>query len=526
MVDPPPKLYKAYKMYNYRRKQGISVVWYVILFTMFVFVASNAINIDKFTKWFVDHTQLDIVGLVAFGVASYFLWLAVFSLVSHKYILKLLSYFVIVASGLSTYFIDKYDVAVDRSMLLNIAYTNQSESLTLLSWNMAPYVLFLILLPIYIVYKTPITYDRFLKHMFKMSLLFVVSFGITLAIIYTNFNSIHKSANKSKKYILYQQTPANFIGASINIARHYINKNYKTKPKPMNLKGNITSNDDIVVVLAVGEASREKSFSLYGYTRETNPLLSQIDDLHLLHGIAKYGSTIWALPQILSRDDIKLSSITDKLGVASSCFVNLQLYGNCGTVPEVKATVCPQGKCYDEDLLPLLQNDLATYKSGKKFVVLHFGDGSHGPIYQKRYPKSFQKFKPLCTDADIVNNCTKEELYNSFDNTILYVDFVVSSAIDMLDKSGVPYVFIYLPDHGESLLEEGRIFHGMPPGIDLPPEQAQVPIIVKSSVPITVSKKENYTQQDVYDTVLDLLSIDTKILKKDKVFIKAVKTEK
>jgi lipid A ethanolaminephosphotransferase len=118
-----------------------------------------------------------------------------------------------------------------------------------------------------------------------------------------------------------------------------------------------------------------------------------------------------------------------------------------------------------------------------------------------------------------MNNCTKEELYNSFDNTILYVDYVVSSLIDTLEQSKLPYIFIYLSDHGESLLENNRVFHGMPPGMDLPYEQAHIPLLVKSSIPIKILKKDEYTQQDVYDTIIDLLSIDIDILKKDKVFI-------
>jgi len=103
---------------------------------------------------------------------------------------------------------------------------------------------------------------------------------------------------------------------------------------------------------------------------------------------------------------------------------------------------------------------------------------------------------------------------------VLYVDYVVSQAIDILEQSKVPYVFIFLPDHGESLLEEGRVFHGMPPGVDLPYEQAHIPLIVKSSIPIEVLAKEEYKQQDVYDTVLDLLSIDINLLNDEKVFIK------
>jgi lipid A ethanolaminephosphotransferase len=177
------------------------------------------------------------------------------------------------------------------------------------------------------------------------------------------------------------------------------------------------------------------------------------------------------------------------------------------------------GNCYDEDVVPLLKKDLQTYKKGKKMVVLHIGAGSHGPIYQRDIPKEFIKFQPLCKDPDILNNCTKEELYNSYDNTILYVDYVVTNLIKTLDDAKVPYIFLYLPDHGESLLEDGRIFHGMPPGVDLPYEQAHIPLIIKSSIPIKIRKQKEYKQEDIYDTILDLFDIETDSLTKSKVFI-------
>jgi hypothetical protein len=44
---------------------------------------------------------------------------------------------------------------------------------------------------------------------------------------------------------------------------------------------------------------------------------------------------------------------------------------------------------------------------------------------------------------------------------------------------------------------------------NLPPEQAEIPLIVKSSVPISIEKRAAYAQPDVYDTVLSLLSIQT-----------------
>jgi lipid A ethanolaminephosphotransferase len=167
------------------------------------------------------------------------------------------------------------------------------------------------------------------------------------------------------------------------------------------------------------------------------------------------------------------------------------------------------GKCYDEDVVPLLQENLRSYASGKRFIVLHLGGGSHGPLYRERHPPEFELLRPACRDADVANQCTTEELYNAYDNTILYVDHVLGRILAALDRSRAPYVFIYLSDHGESLMEEGRLFHGMPPGWSLPPEQAEIPLIVKSSVPVSILERSEYLQQDVFDTVLELFGIRT-----------------
>jgi len=139
--------------------------------------------------------------------------------------------------------------------------------------------------------------------------------------------------------------------------------------------------------------------------------------------------------------------------------------------------------------------------------VLHLGGGSHGPLYKDRHPPEFLKFQPVCADADVANKCTLEQVYNAYDNTILYVDHVVAQAIRTLDAARVPYVFIYLSDHGESLLENGVMFHGMPPGMALPDEQAQIPLIVKASVPLAIAPRAEYGQPDVFDSVLDLFTI-------------------
>jgi Predicted membrane-associated, metal-dependent hydrolase len=283
----------------------------------------------------------------------------------------------------------------------------------------------------------------------------------------------------------------------------------------------VSAPDNLVVVLAVGESSRRKNFSVYGYERrKTNPVLESIAGLHLLDAIATRGSTLYALPKILEKNDVKLTTIVSKVGIPTACYVNYTLYDNCAAVGETKVSDCAHGaKCYDEDVIPLLKENIATYKSGYRFVVLHFGGGSHGPVYSDRYPPEFQQFQPMCTDADIANKCSLDQVYNSYDNTILYVDHVVGQAITELDNSKIPYVFIYLSDHGESLLEDGLMFHGMPPGMSLPAEQAEIPLIVKSSIPISVVQRAQYQQGDVFDTVLDLFAIRSKTFDKAGSFI-------
>lgn len=67
------------------------------------------------------------------------------------------------------------------------------------------------------------------------------------------------------------------------------------------------------------------------------------------------------------------------------------------------------GKCYDEDVIPLLEQNLGTYVSGNRFVVLHLGGGSHGPLYSDRYPPEFQLLKPMCNDADATNQCNRRK---------------------------------------------------------------------------------------------------------------------
>lgn len=482
---------------------------FCVLFSLVLFVACNALNLGKIVKWFRDTDGLDYSAIVAYLLAGLCLSLAVFTLLAHRWTIKPFAILLAVCGAAASYFIAKYGVAVDSSMIRNAVHTDVTEVGQLLSVQMIPYVAFLMVLPVFLIACTEITFEGSGRYLLGSAKVFGIAMAVALASLAVEYQAIFRAGNVSNKYIVYSLVPINVISGSVNAASKELKPYIQRQQKDIEFAAKVTTPGNLVVVLAVGESSRRKNFSVYGYDRRnTNPVLGQVDGLHLLDAVATRASTLYALPRILEKQDIKLTTAVSRAGVPTACYVNYTLYDNCAAVGETRVGNCAHGgKCYDEDVIPLLEQDLAKYSSGYRFVVLHLGGGSHGPMYADRHPPEFLQFKPPCTDADVANQCTAEELYNSYDNTILYVDHVLGQAIRALDKSGVPYVFIYLSDHGESLLEGGMMFHGVPPGVSLPAEQAEIPLIVKSSVPISITPRPVYQQPDVFDSVLDLFSI-------------------
>jgi len=499
----------------------ISHVRFSIVFPVLLYAICNTLNLERLAKWFRHGDRLDYLGLSAYLLAGLSLFILIFILLAHRLTVKPLAILLAILSATGTYFIAKYGVAIDSSMILNVVHTDSTEVAQLVSLQMLPYGVILIALPVWLILSADITFppSRYFLGSLKVM---GVALCVALLSLYAEYSAIFQAGNVSKKYIVYSLVPINIISGSFSAATNSVKPYLKKSQRSIAISARVATPGNLVVVLAIGEASRRKNFGVYGYERRnTTPVLQKTGGLHLLNGSASRASTLYALPQILAKHDINLTTIVSRAGIPTSCYVNYTLYDNCELPGETTVSNCAHGgKCYDEDVVPLLKSNVGTYRSGYRFVVLHLGGGSHGPDYRERYPPEFQQFEPMCTDADVANKCSLEQIYNSYDNSILYVDHVLGQVIQTLDQSGVPYVFIYLSDHGESLMEGGVMFHGVPPGMTLPAEQAQIPLIVKSSVPISIVGRAEYRQPDVYDTVLDLFSIQSAIFDRAGSFIK------
>ena len=499
----------------------LSHVRFSIVFPVLLYAICNTVNLERLAKWFRHGDRLDYFGLSAYLLAGLCLFILIFTLLTHRLTTKPFAILLTILSATATYFIAKYGVAIDSSMISNAVHTDHTEVGQLLSLQMLPYGVILIALPVWLILSADITFapSRYFSSSLKVM---GVALCVALLSLYAGYSAIFRAGNVSKKYIVYSLVPINIISGSFSAATNSLKPYLRKSQRSMAISARVAAPGNLVVVLAIGEASRKKNFGVYGYERRnTTPVLQKTEGLHLLNGIASRASTLYALPKILAKNGINLTTIVSRVGIPTSCYVNYTLYDNCELPGETRISNCGHGgKCYDEDVVPLLKSNVGTYESGYRFIVLHLGGGSHGPDYRDRYPPEYQQFQPMCTDADVAAKCSLEQLYNSYDNSILYVDHVLGQVIQTLDQSGVPYVFIYLSDHGESLMEGGVLFHGMPPGMALPAEQAQIPLIVKSSVPISIVGRAEYRQPDVYDTVLDLFSIQSATFNQTGSFIK------
>ncbi len=131
---------------------------FCVVFPLALYAACNALNFDKLTRWFISKDGTNYVGLFAYLLSGLCLFIAFFALLAHRRTIKPLAILITVMSGLATYFIAKYNVAIDGSMMLNVVHTDATEVGQLLSTRMLPYFVFLMFLPALLIIATDITF--------------------------------------------------------------------------------------------------------------------------------------------------------------------------------------------------------------------------------------------------------------------------------------------------------------------------------------------------------------------------------
>jgi len=469
-----------------------------------------------------------------------------FTLLSSKYTTKLFLIIALINSSFTAYFMDTYHVVIDDEMIRNSLQTNLSESSDLFSLQLVFYVLILGLIPSYFIYKIKIDYRPLKKEMFyKMSTLLISLLFIVLTIFV--FSKFYTSFFREHKPLRYHVNPIYWI-YSIG---DYINKTINSGPlivKPIGTDAKIMPTNDPIdkkelIIMVVGEATRADRFSLNGYEKETNPLLKKEEIVNFPNFYSCGTSTAQSVPcmfSIYDRDDynykkgISTQNVVDVLintkdvkvlwrdnNSSSKGVANRADYEDYRS--NKNNTICDD-ECRDEGMLVGLDNYIQKNKDKDILIVLH-QMGNHGPSYYKRYPKTYEKFKPVCKTNQL-EQCTQEEVSNAYDNAVLYSDYFLSKTINFLKPYSKDYetAMIYMSDHGESLGENGLYLHGMPYFM-APDEQKHVASFmwfgegdIKEDIDVDKLKlyaNKEFSQDNLFHTLLSFFEVETEVYKKE-----------
>lgn len=415
-------------------------------------------------------------------------------------------------NSVAVYFVNTYSVILDETMIGNILNTRYSESSGFFSLKLIVYLVFLGIIPSIFIIKAKIVKDKPRKFFItsSLSLLFIVVLIFANA---TNWLWI----DKNSKTLGALAMPWSY---TVNISRFYIHEHQKNKKEILLPDATITDHKKTVVVLVIGESARRDNFSLYGYQKNTNPLLSKTPNLY--HFDATSCSTYTTagvkcilehkntddlyeiLPNYLYRNDVDVIWRTSNWGEPP---VHIKEYETSDQL----ATNCKgEGCAYDEVLLTGLKERISSSKKDKIFVVLHTST-SHGPTYSKKYPAQFEQFKPVCNSVEL-GNCSKEELINAYDNTVVYTDYILHNLIeDLKQLKEYDSAMLFVSDHGESLGENNLYMHGLPMSI-APKEQYEIPFIVwVSDHSKQLKPNKTLTQNHVFHSVLKFLDMKSPI---------------
>jgi lipid A ethanolaminephosphotransferase len=443
---------------------------------------------------------------------------------------------VLMLSAAASYFMDTYGVIISDDMLRNVAHTNIAEAGDLVTIRLFVYLTLLGVLPAWFVAAVPLRWQSFGGELRARAKLVGIAIALVAAMLfafssfYASFFRVHKELRQHANPVYYLYSVLRFAGQSLRSSDAGVLQLVGTDAA---IPASDVTRD--LVILVVGETARADRFSINGYPRETTPLLAKQNIVSFTNFWACGTSTAVSVPCMFllngeTRGHGKIATEENLLDVLQHGGVhvlwrdnNSDSKGVAGRVPyqdfKTPATnpVC-NPECRDEGMLAGLQEYIDAHPSGDILIVLH-QMGSHGPAYSRRYPQAFEKFKPACRDSDL-SRCTREEIGNAYDNTILYTDHFLNQAIELLKRNDTRFetALFYVSDHGESLGENGLYLHGLPKAI-APDTQLQVPALMwfgrnfRLSDPAGIRRKsaQHYSHNNVFHTLLGFFEIETSV---------------
>lgn len=460
--------------------------------------------------------------------------------VLHKIIIPL---FLILSAAIS-YNSLFYNVYFDRDMLTNVLQTNWAESSRMMSFSYLLWLLALGVLPAVLYLCVKVEYRKWWKELLARFTAILASALVVVAagsVYYQDYASFFRN----NKYLPHLIVPSNFVAATISKIKHTRMENMPFIQTGKDAKVKKPDDYKHITVIVLGETTRGQNWGLNSYSRQTTPLMAKRlasgQNLVNFSNVSSCGTaTAISVPCMFSNlnrenyDEVTAKHQDNLLDTLQHAGVNVQWVENnsdckdmCNRVPTVNTIdlnlpeFCTEGECLDNIMLPELDKALANVKQDT-VIVLHT-IGSHGPTYFERYTDKERVFTPTC-DTKEISQCSQEELVNTYDNGIVYIDQFLDKVIARLEQHKEwESVVYYLSDHGESLGEKGLFLHSAPYAI-APKEQTHIPMMMWFSDAWTKNEpfdldclrknaEQPYSHDNFFHTVFSLMDMDMTSLK-------------
>jgi lipid A ethanolaminephosphotransferase len=437
----------------------------------------------------------------ALALAVFALHVLLLGLAANRHTVKPLVGVLTVVVAAAAYFMGNFGVVFDPSMLRNTLRTDTAEAAELVSTAFVLHMGLYAALPLALLARVRVRHRPWRRALAVRGALLVASLVLLVGALLSVFQPL-ASLMRNQRELRYLVTPANVLWSAGAVAAADLRGAARPR-EPIGTDARAgpswaTRRKPLVLVLVVGETARAANWGLSGYARQTTPELAALPVLNF-GAVSSCGTnTEVSVPCLFApvgrrdydeahiRGQQSLLHVLARAGAAVHWRDNQSgCKGVCEGLPgDTVAGLNPTGlcqgeRCLDEGLLADIDQRLQRAE-GTQVWVLHML-GSHGPSYFRRHPAAYARFQPECQHDDL-RECSVPEIVNAYDNSLLYTDHVLATAIAKLQAASgrVDSALVYVSDHGESLGEMGLFLHGMPWSI-APAVQQQVPMVFWAS---------------------------------------------
>lgn len=439
---------------NIAYKAILLAVVYLILFNLpIAFFKASIIDIGTF-KMIIENLVILSSTIIIF-----------FLILSIPYLSNIILVILFIIGGISDYFIFSFKKTFDTGVLIDILSVENNLTSEFIDFYLILSIFLSALIVILILYKLPTKRTNYSQKIL-----------LSLACIITILSG---SDFKDKKLnsILSGYLPFNLCYSTYEFVTQYKSQ-LKLHHEKTDL-GNLfhfqyqNSTEPVSVVLIIGESMRGSILDqgLFKPIYDIMPFTKTSRNIVKFYNAVSSGiSTRISIPYMLTRaippnfdqatGEQSIISIYKKLGFATSWIGNQGLFGIAENTfasialeadyhliqSDLNKYANKTDKNLDELLIPFVEKRINEVDQNH-FMVIHLL-GSHWN-FKNRYPANsgFEQYKPIC-NSSAPSLCSKDELINTYKNTVLYSDYILNQIITKLkDKNSI---IIYASDHAFS----------------------------------------------------------------------------